>query len=141
MKKSQLTSSQLKDLNLFILILECHGWEDYLETEKQLNEGKDVNPESVFICREGSISLEVQFHAPVQMISLSISDHSLRQKVDLFFIYEQQPELILEWIVTVKGKVELNNYKELLHASSEICKTILVAESSAEHIELKPLKA
>ncbi|MEM6632239.1 MAG: hypothetical protein AAF694_21360 [Bacteroidota bacterium] len=138
MKKSQLTETQLKHLKHFNLILECDGWVDYLSVEDQFEAGKDMNPEGVMSIREESLILEAQFHVPVQMLSLSISDKRLRQKVDIFFLYDQQPEHILEWIVSVRAELNIHTYRTLLNQHKDICKTIFLAESNAEHVELKP---
>ena len=138
MKKSQLTETQLKHLKHFNLILECDGWVDYLSVEDQFEAGKDMNPEGVMSIREESLILEAQFHVPVQMLSLSISDKRLRQKVDIFFLYDQQPEPILEWIVSVRSDLNIHTYRNLLNQHKDICKTIFLAESNSEHVELKP---
>ena len=138
MKKSQLTKTQLKHLQHFHLILECDGWVDYLSVEEQFEAGKDMNPEGVMSIREESLILEVQFHVPVQMLSLSISDKRLRQKVDIFFLYDQQPETILEWIVQIRKELNIHTYRTLLNEHKDICKTIFLAESNAENVELKP---
>ena len=138
MKKSQLTKTQLKHLQHFHLILECDGWVDYLSVEEQLEAGKDMNPEGVMSIREEALILEAQFHVPVQMLSLSISDKRLRQKVDIFFLYDQQPEGILEWIVQVRKELNIHTYRTLLNEHKHICKTIFLAESNAENVELKP---
>ncbi len=138
MKKTELSKAQLQHLQMFNLILECDGWVDYLSVEEQFEAGKDMNPEGIMSLRDDSLILEAQFHIPVQMISLSISDKIVRRKVDIFFLYDQHPEHILEWIVSVRPKLGIDTYRKLLKDDSNICKTIFLAESNPERIELKP---
>jgi len=138
MKKTELSKAQLQHLQMFNLILECDGWVDYLSVEEQLESGKDMNPEGIMSLRDDSLILEAQFHIPVQMISLSISDRIERRKVDIFFLYDQHPEHILEWIVSIRPQLQIHTYRRLLKEESNICKTIFLAESNPERIELKP---
>jgi len=137
MKKTQLNTIQQKHLQMFNLILECDGWVDYLSVEEQMEAGKDMNPEGIMGIRSDSLILEAQFHIPVQMISLSISDRVLRRKVDIFFLYDQYPEHIMEWIVEIRPRLSIETYRELLNQNNDICKTIFLAESNPERIELK----
>ncbi len=138
MKKTELSKAQLQHLQMFNLILECDGWADYLSVEEQLESGKDMNPEGIMSLKNDSLILEAQFHIPVQMISLSISDRIERRKVDIFFLYDQYPEHILEWIVSIRPQLQIHSYRRLLKEASNICKTIFLAESNPERIELKP---
>lgn len=139
MKKIELNDTQLKHLNLFYLILECDGWIDEQACEKKLDDGLDINPEGAMIYRSEDRLLEVQLHIPVNMISLSIADRTLKHKIDLFFFYDAHPEAILEWLVRHRSKITIKNYHHKLKKSPDLCKTILLAESTAESIELKPL--
>ena len=139
MKKSQFTDTQLKHVQIFNLILECDGWVDYLSIESQLNEGRDVSPEGMMSTQNDYVQLEAQLHVPVQMISLSIADSYQKHKADIFFFYDDHPERVLEWMVANRMDLDLESFQDLLRKQPEVCKTILLAESNAESIELKPL--
>ena len=138
MKKSQLSASQLHDLQLFHMILEVYGWEDKLETERLLDSGLNVSPEGVRSISQSGTYLETQFHAPVKMISLQISDLSSGERIQLHFFYDQAPERILEWIVSVKDDLSLSTYPELLKETKGRCEMILLQISDSELYEVKP---
>lgn len=141
MKLTQLSETQVKQVNLFNLILECDGWVDEDSVEGRLQEGQDVSPEGKMSIRTDHVILESQLHIPVQMISLSITDRVLKHKVDIFFFYDENPEWVLEWMVSARDQLNLDNFQQLLERNLNICRTILLAETTAESIELKPLTA
>ena len=42
MRKAEMTKPQLRDLNVFNLILESHGWVDQDDIEKRLDNGETL---------------------------------------------------------------------------------------------------
>ncbi|MEO0473899.1 MAG: hypothetical protein AAF206_30095, partial [Bacteroidota bacterium] len=70
MRKSDLSPTQLRDLNVFNLVLECEGWADYKETEVRFDAGEMVNPEGFRVMHGPQAVLYARYHAPVNMISL-----------------------------------------------------------------------
>jgi len=140
MKKTELNDLQLGQLNLFNLILECNGWEDNLEVEKRLDRGENVKPEGIRNYVNDYSRLEAQFHAPVYMLSLSITDKDSKQNIHLFFFYDDKPHRILEWLVSIKDQLTFQTYAPLLKQFKENYQqagdTILLTDSPSTVYEL-----
>lgn len=140
MKKSELTNLQLEHLNLFNLILECHGWEDLAGIERQLDQGQPTNPEGIrtYWCEQ--TRLEAQFHAPVFMVSLSIMDERAARSIHVFFFYENGPEHVLEWIAQVKDRLSFQTLASLLREYKEQHElpgdTLLLTDSPSKVYEM-----
>lgn len=140
MKKSELNNLQTGHLNLFNLILECNGWEDPLKVEDRLDKGECINPEGIRSYWNEMAKLEAQFHAPVYMISLSISSPASSRNIHIFFFYEDKPQRILEWIAGIKDQLNLQTYAPLLkqfkQELQESGDTILLTDSPSKVYEL-----
>lgn len=138
MRKAELTETQLRDLNIFNLILEYQGWTDQQGIEKRFDAGEMVNPEGIRVKSGNNVILQARFHAPVNMISLRITDTYLDEKVQFHFLYDTKPERILEWIVDISDELALDNYPELLKQANGKCEMILLEVSDTEIYEVKP---
>ncbi|MEL6673442.1 MAG: hypothetical protein AAFR61_14655 [Bacteroidota bacterium] len=138
MRKAELTTSQLRDLNVFNLLLEQHNWIDVEDTEKRLDQGEVVNPEGFREIYNQNVSLQARFHAPVNMISLRITDTQLEERVQFHFLFDNRPERILEWIVSICDELSLDSYPELLKLANGKCEMILLEVSDTEIYEVKP---
>lgn len=138
MRKADLTATQLRDLSLFNLILDCDGWMDQLDTEKRFDAGELVNPEGLRVAHGQGITLLARFHAPVNMISLRITDIHKDERVQFHFLFDNRPERILEWLVEVKTKITLETYPALLKEADGRCEMILLEVSETEIYEVKP---
>ena len=138
MKKLELTPAQLRDLNIFYVILECNGWEDLEDIETRFDQGEKVSPEGQMNRVCGQTELRAQFHAPVRMVSLRVTDLFLEEQVQFHFLYESQPEQILEWIVAHAESISLDNYPQLLRQAEQLCAMILMEVSDQEIYEVKP---
>ena len=138
MRKAELSPTQLRDLSVFNLLLEHHGWVDQLDTEKRLDAGEMVNPEGLRETYGSQLILQARFHAPVNMISLRITDTMLDEKVQFHFLFDDKPERILEWMVAVCDELNLDTYPELLKKAEGKCEMILLEVSDTEIYEVKP---
>ncbi len=138
MRKAELTKTQLRDLNVFNLILEYQGWADQQEIEKRLDAGELVNPEGIRVKSGQNAMLQARFHAPVNMISLRITDLSSDEKVQFHFLYDDRPERILEWISEIGDQLSLDTYPDLLKQADDKCEMILLEVSDTEIYEVKP---
>ncbi|MEM6264332.1 MAG: hypothetical protein AAGI38_17595 [Bacteroidota bacterium] len=138
MRKEDLTSQQIRDLNIFNLLLECDGWVDDEDVENRLDQGEDVNPEGVRNCANGKARLLARYHAPVSMISLRISDLLSKEKVQFHFLFDDRPERILEWLVQHSDELSMENYPEVLKEANGRCEMILLEVSESEIYEVKP---
>ena len=138
MRKQELTASQLRDLNIFYVILEHHGWEDTEGVEYQLDAGEKISPEGQLTQAFGQTEIRAQFHAPVRMISLRISDLFLEEQVQFHFLFESNPEVLLEWIVANAHELTLDSYAQLLKSAEKLCAMILMEVSDQEIYEVKP---
>jgi hypothetical protein len=137
MKKSQLSKTQLRDLNIFHLILECYGWDDKGDTESLLENGMNVVPEGIRSARRRFSDLEAHFHAPLQMISLHIKDRQTNEKVLLHFFFDDAPERILEWLVEVDQRLSIDGYPDLLKRVRGRAEMVLLQFSETEMYEIK----
>ena len=138
MRKSDLSKEQLRDLNIFNLLLEHHGWTDDEDLEELLDAGELVTPEGYRGISNRGVLLEARYHAPVNMISLRITDRLQEEKVQFHFLFDKQPERILEWITTVSGELSMDTYPELLKQADGRCEMILLEVSDTEIYEVKP---
>jgi hypothetical protein len=138
MRKADLTATQLRDVNMFNLILECDNWVDQFDTEKKLDAGELVNPEGLRATHQNGVSLIARFHAPVNMISLRIKDLYQEDEVQFHFLFDNRPERILEWLAEVKNDLNLETYPELLKEADGRCEMILLEVSDTEIYEVKP---
>ena len=141
MEKYNLTNTQLKDLGLFNLILECDGWADTEEHEKRLDRGENVKPEGRRVRSNGQAILEAQFHAPLNMISLRINDVNKADQVLFHFMYDTRPERILEWLVENSQTLCMETYPESFMRLDGKCEMILLEVSKNEIYEVKPPKS
>ena len=64
MRKAELTSTQLRDLRVFNLILDHNDWIDLNDTEKRMDMGENVNPEGLRETYSAHVVLQARFHAP-----------------------------------------------------------------------------
>lgn len=138
MRKAELTPTQLRDLSVFNLLLDHHGWVDQFDTEKRLDAGEMVNPEGLRETYGAQITIQARFHAPVNMISLRITDSYTDEKVQFHFLFDDKPERILEWMVEVCGELNMDSYPELLKLADGKCEMILLEVSDTEIYEVKP---
>jgi hypothetical protein len=138
MRKTDLSPAQLRDLGIFHLILEHHGWDDPWDTESRLDAGERVNPEGVRGLRNGNGYLQARFHAPVNMISLMATDTHREGKVQFHFFFDKKPERILEWIGEIGQTISLDNYPDLLKKAGGRCEMILLEVSDTEIYEVTP---
>lgn len=138
MRKGDLNSTQLRDINVFNLILDCDGWVDQYDTEKKFDSGELVNPEGLRIAIQNNIRLQVRFHAPVNMISLRITDIYKNDNIQFHFLFDNRPERILEWLVAVKNELNFESYPEKLKEADGRCEMILLEVSDTEIYEVKP---
>lgn len=138
MQKSDLSKEQLRDLNVFNLILEHHGWTDDEELEALLDAGEVVTPEGYRATSQRGVLLEARYHAPVNMISLQISDQLGGENVQFHFLFDNKPERILEWITQIYEDLTLDTYPEILKQADGKCEMILLEVSDTEIYEVKP---
>lgn len=138
MRKSELSENQVRDLGVFNLILDCNGWADQNNTEKKLDSGLNVNPEGYRVISGDNTILQARFHAPVNMISLSITDLYLEEKVQFHFLFDNQPERVLEWLVSISDQLNMDTYPDLLKHADGKCEMILLEVSESEIYEVKP---
>ncbi len=138
MRKSELTEHQLRDLRVFNLILDYNGWADQNNTEKKMDSGLNVNPEGYRVISGDNTILQAKFHAPVNMISLSITDLYLEEKVQFHFLFDNSPERILEWLVSISDQLNMDTYPDLLKHADGKCEMILLEVSDSEIYEVKP---
>ncbi len=138
MRKKDLTSTQLRDLSIFYVILEYHGWEDQEGIEDAFDADEKVSPEGQLSCHIGHTELRAQFHAPVRMISLRITDVILEDQVQFHFLYESNPESLLKWICDYAEELSLDTYPERLKDAEKLCAMILMEVSDQEIYEVKP---
>lgn len=138
MHKTDLTQNQERDLNIFNLILECNDWVDLDDCELRLERGEQVSPEGRRLLCNGKAILEAQFHAPLNMITLQITDLQTFEKVRLHFMYDEQPERLLEWLAEGGLTLQLDNYPEWLKEVNGRCEMILLELAHDEIYEVKP---
>lgn len=138
MRKQDLTTTQLRDLRIFNLIMEHYGWDDDEGIEALFEAGEKVSPEGQMARAFGHHELEVQFHAPVRMISLRITDLFVEDQVQFHFLYETKPETLLEWLVAHAEELTLDSYPDLLKQAESLCAMILMEVSDSEIYEVKP---
>ncbi|GAB4419292.1 MAG: hypothetical protein OHK0039_31530 [Bacteroidia bacterium] len=138
MRKSELTSNQLRDLNIFNLILEHYGWRDEQETEKRMDTGEACNPEGMRAYVNRYHYLQARFHGPINMISLYMEDMQQHDTVQMHFLFDKQPERILEWIGQVGESLSMDNYSGMIREADDRCEMILLEVSETEIYEVKP---
>lgn len=138
MRKQDLTATQLRDLSIFYVILEHHGWVDTEGVELQFDAGEKVSPEGQVSKIYGQTELRAHFHAPVRMISLKITDLILEDQVQFHFLYEKNPESLLEWMCEHSAELTLESYPDLLKDAEKLCAMILMEVSDQEIYEVKP---
>ena len=138
MRKTDLTPNQLRDLSIFYVILEHHGWDDTEGIELLFDAGEKTSPEGQLSIINGHTELRAQFHAPVRMVSLRITDIILEDQVQFHFLYEDHPESLLEWICEHAQELSLDTYPERLKEAEKLCAMILMEVSDQEIYEVKP---
>ncbi len=138
MRKQDLTPAQLRDLTVFYVILEHHDWEDTEGIEQRFDAGEKVSPEGQLTRVFGQTELRAQFHAPVRMVSLRIADLFLEEQVQFHFLYESNPESLLEWMMANAEALTLDSYPDLLKKAEKVCAMILMEVSDQEIYEVKP---
>lgn len=138
MRKQDLTATQLRDLSIFYVILEHHGWVDHEGIEARFDAGEKVSPEGQLFTISGHTELRAQFHAPVRMVSLRITDIILEDQVQFHFLYEKNPESLMEWMCNHAEELTLESYPALLKEAEKLCAMILMEVSDQEIYEVKP---
>ena len=138
MRKGDLNATQLRDINVFNLILDCDGWVDQGETEKRFDAGEQVNPEGLRVIVRNNTRIQARFHAPVNMISLRITDIYRNENVQFHFLFDNRPERILEWLTSAKNELTLETYPDKLKDANGCCEMILLEVSDTEIYEVKP---
>ena len=138
MKKSELSKAQERGLNLFNLLLEHKRWDDSWGVEVDMDHGENGNPEGYRCLSRAGLLMEAKFHAPVNMISLSITDVMLEEQVQFHFLFDDRPERILEWIADKGETLNMDNYTELLQTTEGKCEMVLLEVSETEIYEMKP---
>lgn len=138
MRKNDLTDTQLRDLNIFYVILEHHDWVDHEGIEARFDAGEKVSPEGQLSTVLGHTELRAQFHAPVRMVSLRITDMILEDQVQFHFLYEKNPEILLEWMCSNAENLTLESYPDFLKEAEALCAMILMEVSDQEIYEVKP---
>ncbi len=133
-----LNETQVRDLNLFNLILEAHGWHDSDETEKRILAGENQCPEGKQTIVHGTSCLEAQFHAPLNMITLQIKDIIDHDRIRFYFFYDEKVERILEWLAAVSERLNMDSYIECLKEVFGKCEMILLELAKDEIYEVKP---
>jgi hypothetical protein len=133
-----LNDTQTRDLNLFNLILEAHGWDDLEETEKRIEAGENLCPEGKRTINYSSTKLEAEFHAPLNMITVQIRDIVDHEQIRFYFFYDEKVERILEWLVAVSEKLNMESYIECLKEVFGKCEMILLELGKDEIYEVKP---
>lgn len=139
MQRSDMNDSQRRDWQLFNLLLESYGWEDIDDTEWRMEQGESCTPEGHRARRHGHTLLEARLHAPVNMISLRLSEPQHNpDNIQLHFLYDDRPERILEWIVAHAEQLTIEAYQPLLSSAQRQCEMILLEKSDMEIYEVKP---
>ncbi len=133
-----MSAQQMKDWNMFHLILEAWGWEDLEETERRFEEGEILKPEATRILRQRNQELEARYHAPVNMFSLKVTDFVQNEELTAHFLYEDLPERVLEWIVCSADQVVTENFEEIARSANVNCSMVLFERSNMEIYEIKP---
>lgn len=133
-----LTDTQKRDLNWFNMILEAHGWHDPDGTESRIEAGEDLCPEGKRMITHDTTSLSVEFHAPLNMITLQIKDIITFEQIRFYFFYDDQVERILEWLTAVSKQLNLETYIECLKEVFGKCEMILIELGKDEIYEVKP---
>lgn len=103
-----------------------------------MDSGLNVNPEGYRVISGDNTILQAKFHAPVNMISLSITDLYLEEKVQFHFLFDNSPERILEWLVSISDQLNMDTYPDLLKHADGKCEMILLEVSDSEIYEVKP---
>ncbi|RMG58786.1 MAG: hypothetical protein D6722_23165 [Bacteroidetes bacterium] len=138
MRKSELSQTQLRDLNVFNLLLEYNGWVDERDTEKRMDAGESMNPEGMRAFYGPRQYLQMRFHAPINMMSLFLEDQQQDETIQVHFLFDSQPERILEWMIQVANDFSLDTYPDLLREADGRCEMILLEVSETEIYEVKP---
>ena len=138
MLKLELSKTQLRDLNIFNLLLESDGWEDHDGHEQQMDAGEEVHPEGKRTIFNGKSWLEACFHAPINMISLKISEYLSSEAVQFHFFFDSHPERLLEWLIQFRPKLSLDSYPSFLKNATLQCEMTLMEISGSGFYEVKP---
>lgn len=133
-----MSAQQMKDWNMFHLILEAWRWEDLEETERRFEAGEMLKPEATRILRRDNMKLEARYHAPVNMLSLKMTDFSRDEMLQAHFLYDDHPERILEWMVATADQVVTDNFEDIVRSANGNCAMILFERSNMEIYEVKP---
>lgn len=138
MRKSELSQTQLRDLNVFNLLLEHHGWADERDTERRMDAGEAMNPEGMRGFYAPKHYLQLRFHAPINMMSLFLEDQQQDETIQVHFLFDDKPERIIEWLARVADDFSLETYPDLLREADGRCEMILLEVSETEIYEVKP---
>lgn len=133
-----MSPNQLRDLNIFNLILEVYGWDDPSDTEKRLEAGEEVNPEGFRVWRGAHTTLQVRFNSPVNVINLAMTDHLCQERLQFHFFFNEKPERVLEWVVAAAPNLTAETYPDWLNQTEGLCDVILLEISESEIYEFKP---
>ncbi len=138
MRKCDLSTDQLLHLNIFNLILEFAGWDDLHDTEKRFDAGQMVTPEGNRCLESEGNRLEARFHAPINMITLRVTDTRRNRVAVMHFLFDKSPERILEWIRDQGPTLAVDNYERLLASAEGRCELTLIETPEAESFEVRP---
>ena len=137
MKKLQTTP--IKDIELFHLILEAYHW-DEVKTDTSTDANLYSNrPEATYNYATRNTQMVVKFHEPLNMISLWVADvRNPKQTLQLHFMYDEQPQRILEWIAAISDELTLDNYPILLKKARGKCEMMLLELANNKMYEVIP---
>ncbi|MEM9985890.1 MAG: hypothetical protein AAF804_12440 [Bacteroidota bacterium] len=138
MKLNEMTQSQIQDWKMFHLILEAWGWEDVEDSENRLEGGEMLKPEASRLMIHSWATLEARYHAPVNMVSLRIGETTGEDTLQAHFLFDNEPQRILEWIADHGPQMSLESFEEDIRSAEGSCEMILFERSNMEIYEVKP---
>ncbi len=120
-KKNAIKSSNLRDIDYVQLIMEAYNW-----VEIGI-EYRGSNPaEATYYNINNNVSLTLEFHQPLNLITLQIEGVHGANSLKLHFMFDNRPQRILEWIVSVQNDININNYTVLLKTAIGKCEMMLL---------------
>ncbi len=128
------TKAHLRDIDYVQLILEAYGW---AENTGSLSCGEN-QPEAGYYIMNEKLNLNVSFHEPLNLITLQMDEISGGNSVKLHFMYDDKPQRILEWIVSVYKEINMTNYASLLKTAIGKCEMMLLELKNKKIYEVIP---
>ncbi|MBX7242136.1 MAG: hypothetical protein K1X92_10340 [Bacteroidia bacterium] len=125
---------QLKDIDYVQLILEAYGW---AESSNGLSSVENQAEAGYYTMTENT-KLIVSFHEPLNLISLQMDEINSGNSVKLHFMYDNKPQRILEWIVSVHKEINMLNYAALLKTAIGKCEMMLLELKNKKIYEVIP---